>query len=113
MKKYLTILCLLCLIVLSNSALAETDPCKCFDMGFATAVKAYNAGDKSMFDTSTGGISQTAFKKSPCCQNFGKQPLGCMGYMAAFKAVLLGGPNKNNIYYIQQYDMVKRLQLGF
>lgn len=112
MKK-LIIIASLILISSLSVANAETDPAKCFDMGFNTAVKAYNSGDKSMFDISTGGMSINAYKKSPCCQNFDQNPLGCMGYMAAFKAVLLGGPSKNTYEYQEQYNMVKMLQLGF
>lgn len=111
MKK-LFILCGIIYLCSSCLAQAETNPTKCFNMGFEAASKAYNAGDKSAFDLSTG-ISQSAYKKSPCCQDFANNPLGCMGYMAAFKAVLQGGPNKNTYAYLEQYNMVKRLELGF
>lgn len=112
MKKILIVTSLLLLSSFSVVN-AETDPAKCFDMGFATAVKAYNAGDKSMFDISTGGMSATAFKKSSCCQNYDQNPFGCIGYGLAFKAVLLGGPSKNTYQYQEQYNAVKMLQLGF
>lgn len=111
MKKILIIT----LLILSTSFAtvnAEINPGTCFDMGFSSAVKAYNAGDKTMFDYTTGP-SMKAYKQSPCCKDYGNNQLGCMGYMAAFKAVLLGGPSKNNHYYREQYQMVKMLQLGF
>lgn len=95
-----------------NLAHAETNPSKCFDMGFAAASKAYNAGDKNAFDL-VSGISASEYKKSPCCQDFTNNPIGCMGYMAAFKAVLQGGPNKNSYAYYEQYNMVKMLELSF
>lgn len=111
MKKILILATLMLLSSLST-VYAETDPMKCFDMGFAAASKAYNAGDKSMFDISTGGMSANAYKQSPCCKDPNNM-IGCIGYMAAFKAVLLGGPSKNTYQYYEQYNMVKMLQLGF
>ncbi len=110
MKKFLILLAII-LLCTSKFAYAETNPAKCFDMGFAAACKAYNAGDKSAFDL-VSGISASAMKQSPCCQ--GKDfNFGCMGYMAAFKAVLQGGPNKYSYPYMEQRNMVKMLELGF